>query len=89
MDDFTIDERNGVAWIATNLGDTVLAIRVMDGKVLSVVGGVGNRTVSGGTACALGRGEDDRRVLYVVGSGRVNGTIVEGGKVVGIDTSRV
>jgi hypothetical protein len=42
------------------------------------------------TSCAIGRGKGDTKILYVATNGGianpVNGILVEGGKVVAIDT---
>lgn len=93
FDDFALDEGRGLAFAATNLGNTVVAVDISGknkGKAVTVVGSIGDLTVAGDTALAFGRGAKDRHVLYVVTGGAlaapVNGTIVEGGKIVAVNT---
>jgi len=87
MDDFAIDGR-GNAWVATNLGDTVLVVG-RDGRSETVVGSNTTLTVAGDTAVGFGRGGEEG-TLYVVTGGAlgapVNGTVTEGAKVVAVDT---
>ena len=88
MDDFSIDEKTGIAYVCSNFENTVLAVK--DGKVKTVLGSLGELTVAGDTASAFGRAKKDKDVLYVVTGGAlgspVNGTITEGGKIVAVDT---
>jgi hypothetical protein len=92
-DDFCFDAE-GRAWIAGNVENTVSVVKVGDEtsgekEVMIAVGKADEFTVAGGTACQFGRGKDDTHILYLVTTGGmaspVNG-VVEGGKVVGIDT---
>lgn len=57
----------------------------------AVAGAVDQLTIAGGTSCQFGRTESNRNVLYVATCGGlaapVNGTEVEEGKIVAIDTS--
>jgi hypothetical protein len=89
MDDFIFDDR-GNAWIATNPANLLLVVTA-DDKVVTVDGSQDQLTVAGVTACRFGRRQTDRKILYAVTDGGlaapVNGTVVEGGKVVAIDTS--
>jgi hypothetical protein len=87
MDDFAIDGE-GNAWVATNIGDTVLFVGA-DGKSETVLGSNTTLTVAGDTSAAFGRNGEEK-TLYVVTGGAlgapVNGTVTEGGKVVAVDT---
>jgi sugar lactone lactonase YvrE len=89
MDDFIIDD-GGNAWIATNTANLLLVVTA-DDKLITVDGSKYQLTVAGATACRFGRRQTDRKTLYVVTDGGlaapVNGTVVEGGKVVAVDTS--
>ncbi|KAK8090083.1 quinoprotein amine dehydrogenase beta chain-like protein [Apiospora hydei] len=79
LDDFAIGA-DGTVWAASNKGHTVYAISP-DGKaVVPVLGSADSTVVSGDTAAAFGRTEQDRHVLYVTAS--------RPGKVVAIDTSK-
>lgn len=95
-DDFCFDKR-GRAWLAQHALNTVAVVEQIDGawKVTVVAGNVGSLEVAGGTACVFGQGSgkgsgDEGSTLYLVTTGGlltpVNGTAVEGGKVVGIET---
>jgi hypothetical protein len=61
-----------------------------DDKVVTVDGFQYQLTVAGDTACHFGRRQTDRKTLYVVTDGGladpVNGTVVEGGKAIALDT---
>jgi hypothetical protein len=87
MDDFAIDAQ-GNAWVATNVGDTVLVVG-RDGKSETVLGSNTTLTVAGDTSAAFGRAGNEG-TLYVATGGAigkpVNGTITEGAKVVAVDT---
>ncbi|KAK7952455.1 uncharacterized protein PG986_008183 [Apiospora aurea] len=79
LDGFAIGA-DGTVWAASNRGSTVYAISP-DGKaVVPVLGSADSTVVSGDTAAAFGRTEQDRHVLYV--------TTSRPGKVVAIDTSK-
>lgn len=89
VDDFTFAD-DGTLWAASNDGNTIARVS-RDGKEVKEVAGSRNElTIAGGTAAAFGRGMDDRKVLYVCTAGGldkpINGTVVEAGKVVGVDT---
>ncbi|TPX11629.1 uncharacterized protein E0L32_007608 [Thyridium curvatum] len=88
LDDFTIDTK-GTIWATTNTDNRLLAIGP-SGQTVTVAGAATEMTVAGDTAVAFGRGMKDKHILYVSTSGAinnpVNGTLVEGGKVVAIDT---
>lgn len=97
-DDIAIDEAGNV-WIARN-GENILSVWISDTrKLVDVLGKKTELTVAGATACAFGQsgwggggdGDGGGKVLYVSTSGAlagpVNGTIVEGGKVVAVDLS--
>jgi len=90
MDDFILDD-GGNAWITTNSPANLLLVLTADGKLVTVDGSQYQLTVAGDTACRFGRKQTDRKTLYVVTDGAltapVNGTVVEGGKVVAVDTS--
>ena len=87
LDDFTLDYRG--AWVTAPFVNTVTLIS-NSGKITTVAGELGSLNVAGGTSAAFGRGRDDKEILYVATGGAqgapVNGTVVEGGKVVKIDT---
>lgn len=89
MDDFAVG-KDGVVWVTTNAGGLVKAVG-SDGGVATVAGKKGSLEVAGPTACAFGRGNDDKEVLYVVTTGGlgggVDGGLKEGGKIVGVDTN--
>jgi len=89
MDDFIFDD-GGNAWIAANPANLLLVVTA-DDKLVTVDGSQYQLTVAGDTACRFGRRQTDRKTLYVVTDGGlanpVNGTVVEGGKVVAVDTS--
>ncbi|KAH8799057.1 hypothetical protein F5884DRAFT_687198 [Xylogone sp. PMI_703] len=91
LDDFTIDT-NATTWATTHLDNRLVTIKP-NGVSVVVEGSLHELTVTGDTACQFGRTEEDKDTLYVVTDGglaayalHVNGTIVEGGKVVAIDT---
>lgn len=87
MDDFAIDER-GNAWVMTNTLDSVVVFAA-DGREETVLGTNSSLTVAGDTAGVFGRGEVGGGRLYVVTGGGlaapVNGTVVEGAKVVEVN----
>lgn len=89
VDDFTFSA-DGTIWAVSNDGNTIVAA-APGGKVVKEVAGRRDQlTIAGGTAAAFGRGKEDKRVLYVSTAGGldapVNGTVVEPGKVVAVDT---
>ena len=84
-DDFAIDERGDVY-----LAEDSTVVRIAPGgRQDLVVGSVNSTAVTGDTSARFGRTEADQDVLYVVTNGGlsspVNGTYVEGGKVVAVD----
>jgi hypothetical protein len=90
IDDFCFDKR-GNAWV-TEHGLNVLGVVKSAGGVVVAAGSVDKLTVAGGTACQFGRTTADADILYFVTTGGmsapVNGSEVEGGKVVAIDTAK-
>ncbi|KAI0378840.1 hypothetical protein F5Y04DRAFT_261161 [Hypomontagnella monticulosa] len=88
VDDFAFDGLGNI-WAATNINNTVVTIRT-DGRQDVVVGSQTELTVAGDTAVAFGKTPVDEFTLYVTTSGAaaapVNGTIVEPGKIVAVDT---
>ncbi|KAI9159008.1 putative hetero-Diels-Alderase [Paramyrothecium foliicola] len=96
-DDFCFDEENeGVLFITGNVSNVVSKVTLREGTQLptrpeTFAGGPMELDVAGATACAFGRGPQDKRPLYVVtcgGSGvPVKGEIVEPGKVVAINVN--
>jgi len=90
LDDFAMDSR-ATAWAATHLDNKLVVIRP-NGASTVVLGSPTELVVAGGTSCAFGRTAKDYQTLYVVTDGGIansgNGAIVEGGKVVAVDTSR-
>ncbi|KAF4459031.1 hypothetical protein FALBO_14221 [Fusarium albosuccineum] len=89
LDDFSFDVHGNI-YVATNLDNSVVFVDAKSGNWKTVVGGIGEMTVAGSTSVAFGRGRDDTEILYVSTSGAianpVNGTEVEGAKVVAVDT---
>lgn len=91
LDDFAIDDDDGVIWVATNSGNKLFAVdtKGKTRKVVLVGGGETELTLAGDTAAAFG--EDRKKTLYVTTCGGlrtpINGTVTEGGKVVAVDTS--
>lgn len=94
IDDFAIDPERGTLFVTTGPDNRVWALNAhINNKPPSpVVGATNQLTVAGNTAAALGRTSRDDRVLYITTNGAistpVNGTLVEGGKVVAVDTDR-
>ncbi|KAF2097631.1 hypothetical protein NA57DRAFT_58202 [Rhizodiscina lignyota] len=86
-DDFALGN-DGNAYVAGN-AKNVLSKVTLSGHIEVIAGDLGSTTVAGATSVAVGRTRRDRRTLYVVTSGAiyapVNGTYVEGGKVVAVD----
>ncbi|KAL1794263.1 hypothetical protein ACET3X_007684 [Alternaria dauci] len=89
VDDFTFGT-DGTLWAASNYGNTLIAVSEGGEKIEIVAGEEGQLTLAGDTAAAFGRTERDREVLYISTAGGlggpVNGSVVEPGKVVGVDT---
>lgn len=87
-DDFAFDTK-GNAYVGGNTENTVSKISAK-GIVTVVAGNLNSTLVAGATATAFGRTQKDQSVLYVTTTGGipapVNGTIVEGGKLVAIYT---
>jgi sugar lactone lactonase YvrE len=90
IDDFCFD-KHGNAWV-TEHGLNVVGVVKASGGVVTAAGRIDKLTIAGGTACQFGRTSEDADILYYVTTGGlsapVNGTEVEGGKVVAIDTSK-
>jgi hypothetical protein len=88
LDDFTFDSKGNI-WVATNLDHRLFAISPK-GKSTVVAGSPTELTISTDTACTFGRTGRDEDSLYVVTGGGlsapINGTIIEGGKIVAVDT---
>ena len=76
-------------WAATNVGDTLLAVK-LNGTSLVVDGSPQELTLAGATSAAFGKTCKDNHILYVTTTGGlgdpINGTIFEGGELVAIDT---
>ena len=89
-DDFCFDAL-GNAFITRNVENIVSVWSANDGSLTDVAGEALQLTVAGPTACQFGRGRLDKKILYVTTAGglakAINGTIIEGGKVVRIDTA--
>jgi hypothetical protein len=90
IDDFCFD-KDGNAWLAQHAVN-VLGVVKAGGGAVTAAGSIDKLTVAGGTACQFGRTPEDADILYFVTTGGmsapVNGTEVEGGKVVAIDTAK-
>ena len=89
-DDFIFD-KEGNAWIATNVDNTIVVVRAAGGEKVLVAGKKEDLEVCGGTSCQFGRKKGEERVLYVATTGAlaepINGSVMEGGKVAAVDTS--
>lgn len=89
IDDFEVGT-DGSLWVTTNRGNTIIGVSPGGGKIEVVAGAKNQLTVAGATSAAFGRTIKDRHILYVSTAGGldapVNGTVVEPGKVEGIDT---
>ena len=90
VDDFTFSD-DGALWAVSNDGNTIVAVSPGGKNIQEAAGASDQLTIAGGTAGAFGRAKDDRNVLYVSTAGGldapVNGTVVEPGKVVAVDTT--
>ncbi|KAH8879526.1 hypothetical protein GQ53DRAFT_854614 [Thozetella sp. PMI_491] len=81
-----------IIWTPTNLDNRLVAVNERANETATIVdGATDSLALAGGTACRFGRGPTDRKTLYVVTDGGlgspVNGTLTEGGKLVGVDTT--
>lgn len=89
VDDFVFDNE-GNTWLAQNVMN-VIGVRKAGGGIVVVAGVANQLTVAGGTSCQFGRMDGDKHVLYVATTGGmaapINGEVMEGGKVVAIDTT--
>ncbi|KAH7137745.1 hypothetical protein EDB81DRAFT_656164 [Dactylonectria macrodidyma] len=85
-DDFAISEKD-VAYVTEN-GQNSLERVYLDGRKELVIGGLNSTVIPGATSAAFGRTRKDRDILYITTAGGqaapVNGTYVEGGKVVAV-----
>jgi hypothetical protein len=79
-DDFAIG-RDGTVYVTRNTGSLVVVLR-SGGK--ADITGLEAKDVPGPTSAAFGRTKGDGDVLYVSTIGRLNGTFVEGGKIIAI-----
>ncbi|KAE9373968.1 hypothetical protein N431DRAFT_233856 [Stipitochalara longipes BDJ] len=90
IDDFIFD-KNGNAWVTNHPVNTLSVVKA-GGGVVTAAGKPDKLTLPGVTACQFGRTSSDAKVLYLVTAGGmaapVNGTEVEGGKVVAVDTAK-
>ncbi|KAK1749930.1 hypothetical protein QBC47DRAFT_395238 [Echria macrotheca] len=93
-DDFAVSEDGISAYVATHATHMVVrvaldpAVAMTEGAV-TVAGSPDSLDLGGSTSCAFGRGETDRRTLYVTTSGAlsfpVGGTMVEPAKVAAVE----
>jgi hypothetical protein len=87
QDDFVFGA-NGTAYITTHGANTVVEVAVGSKEGVAIAGNFESLEVAGCTACALGRGQEDGKVLYVSTGGAlampVKGTQVEPAKVVAV-----
>ncbi|KAE8389866.1 hypothetical protein BDV23DRAFT_194032 [Aspergillus alliaceus] len=91
LDTFCLGPRdNDTIWGATDADNRLVAI-TPDGTATFVAGAPDEMTLAGSVAPGFGTLPGDTNTLYIATSGAmvfpVNGTIVEGGKVVAVDTS--
>lgn len=90
VDDFVFD-RSGNIWAMTDLDNRVVVVKPSNKKAVFVESALNELTVAGDTAAQFGRGARGEQTLCVVTSGGlanpVNGTVIEGDKVVAIDTA--
>ena len=93
VDDFALASRD-IAYVATNFDNTIVKVRTAgkDAGTSSIVeGNIHSTAFAGTTSAAFGRTASDCKVLYVTTTGGlgapVNGSIVEGGKVLAVDTA--
>lgn len=87
VDDFIFDSWGDI-YAAGNIDNTVKQISI-DGRLEIIAGGLNSTEVAGDTSMAFGRTHKDTDILYVTTCGAhyapVNGTFVEGAKVVALD----
>jgi hypothetical protein len=85
LDDFTLDEKDGTAFIATNPNNEILKV-TPEGKYTVIAGSATSLDVAGATAALLACAEGRTGPLYVTTDGGqvapVNGSIIEPAKVV-------
>jgi hypothetical protein len=90
VDDFTFGD-DGTLWAVSNDGNSVVTVSPDGKRIQEAAGARDQLTVAGGTAAVFGRTKADKHILYVCTAGAldapVNGTAVEPGKVVAIDTA--
>ncbi|KAI8624655.1 hypothetical protein F5Y19DRAFT_453349 [Xylariaceae sp. FL1651] len=90
LDDFAIGD-DGTIWVATNYDNRLFAVQSSTNQSVVAAGSPTEFTVAGDTAAVFGRGTSDRQTLYVSTNGGlkapINSTLMEGGKVVAIDTA--
>jgi len=87
LDDFALAE-DGTAYLTTHFGNSVVKIAPGSKEVAVVAGNIGTLEMPGTTACALGRGKDDKQTLYVVTAGGLSSPVngqTEPAKVVAVD----
>lgn len=86
VDDFTLDERSGNAYLAGSAENSLLKISLEGGEVETIYGGVNETILLAPTSVALGRGRDEKGFVYVTTSGEPsNMNFTEGGKIVAVD----
>ncbi|CAG7565916.1 unnamed protein product [Fusarium equiseti] len=89
LDDFTFDTEGNI-YAASLFDNCIVFVDTVSGTWKIVAGRVSEMTVAGATSVIFGRGEHDKDILYVTTSGAianpVNGTEMEGSKVVALDT---
>ncbi|KAI0143623.1 hypothetical protein GGR57DRAFT_483426 [Xylariaceae sp. FL1272] len=90
VDDFVIGEDNTI-WVATNSDNRLIATQPFTNQSVVVYGATDTLALAGDTSAIFGRGESDQSTLYVATCGGmrspINGTLVEPGKVVAVDTT--
>lgn len=88
FDDFALN-RHGDAFVATQLGDSILEVSV-NGSARIIAGVVNTTAIAEPSSAQFGRTTADSHVLYVVTAGGqgypINGDVVVGGQVVAVDT---
>lgn len=88
VDDFTLDPSGNIAWVATNLDNTLLRVDLVTGKNEIYVGGVRDPIVEGISSVAVGKDGN----LYGVTSGGIekpiDGEFFQGAEVVKIQGRR-
>lgn len=88
VDDFALSACGSFAYDAVNPQNQLLKIALKDGETTVIAGALDSALIPGATAVAIGRTARDKDIAYVVtGGGQaapVNGTYVEGGKVVAV-----